>query len=153
MDDAADRTAWSAAPSAKTKNAVQRNVTALLDELAPERVLSRADRIPLPVEQYRTPAGCVLQAATAALSVSWFADGSRESPLGELHVVIWRGVVSRRGAAPTREGATLVKEMVLYPMDPSPDLQVWRAPDGRTYDATSLAAECVALLEAQSSQG
>jgi hypothetical protein len=149
MDDPADSRAWSAAPSVKAKNVVQRQVTALLDELAPERVLSRADRIKLPVEQYRTPSGCVLQAATAAVSVSWFAEANTDAPLGELHVVVWRGVVSRRGAPQVREGATLVKETVLYPMDPSSDQHVWRSKDSKTYDTGMLAAECVALLEKQ----
>jgi hypothetical protein len=150
MDDPADTRAWSAAPNAKAKNAVQRNVTALLDELAPERVLSRAERIVLPVEQYRTPTGCVLQAATAALSVSWFGEGDQDAPLGELHVVVWRGVVSRRGAPQVREAATLIKELVLYPVEPPADHDVWRAKDSRTFDTTTLAAECIALLEAQS---
>ena len=149
MDDPADPRAWSAAPSLKTKNAVQRHVTALLDQLAPERVLSRADRLKLPVEQYRTPTGCVLQAAAAAVSVSWFADRNRDAPLGELHVVVWRGVVSRRGS-PKVEGASLVKELVLYPIDPISDTQVWRTKESKTYDTSALAAECVALLEAQS---
>jgi hypothetical protein len=150
MDDPADQRAWSAAPSVKIRNAVQRNVTALLDELAPERVLSRADRIKLPVEQYRTPSGCVLQAATAAVSVSWFSDGEPHAPLGELHVVVWRGVVSRRGAPQVRDSATLVKELVLYPIEPPSENHVWRTKGAQTYDTATLAAECIALLEKQS---
>src|SRR5438094_2424860 len=98
MDDPTDPATprWSASQSVKEKNAVQRAVTALLDDLAPERVLSRGERVPVAIEQHRTPTGCVLQAATAALSVSWFGDsGTQEAP-GELHVLVWRGVVSRR---------------------------------------------------------
>lgn len=153
MDDPADPTAWSAAPSVKAKNAVQRHVTALLDALAPERVLTRADPIKLEVEQHRTPTGCVLQAATAALSVSWFADAVGVSPFGELHVVVWRGVVSRRGAPPVREGATMVKELVLQPIAPPSDDRVWRATDGREYDTPALASECVTLLEEEIGRG
>src|SRR5439155_12092694 len=42
---------WSTAPSAKTKNVVQRSVTALLDALAPERVLKRVEQLQGAVEQ------------------------------------------------------------------------------------------------------
>jgi len=133
----------------KEKNDVQRAVTALLDELAPERVLKRAERLPVPVEQYRTPSGCVLQAATAALSVSWFPDPTADAPLGELHVIVWRGVVSRRGAPPRREPATVTGELVLLPVEHPSDASVWRAGDGTTYDTDSLAARCLALLAEQ----
>src|SRR5688500_6552637 len=110
-------TPWSASPTAKAKNAVQRSVTALLDELAPERVLKRVELLPGHVEQHRTPTGCVLQAAEAAISVSWFADAGNDAVLGELHVVVWRGTVTRRGAPRTRKGATIVAELVLRPIE------------------------------------
>lgn len=140
---------WNAAPSAKEKNTVQRAVTALLDELAPERVLKREERLRLPIEQHRTPSGCVLQAATSAVSVSYFADSGNDAVLGELHVLVWRGTVSRRGSPPPREGATLVKELVLNPIErPATDC-VWRATDGTEYDTASLAARCVSFLEEQ----
>src|SRR5687768_4778909 len=75
MDDSTPpATPWTAVRTAKEKNAVQRAVTALLDELAPERVVKRGDRLTLPVEQHRTPSGCVLQAPKAAVSVSWFPE-------------------------------------------------------------------------------
>src|SRR3954465_1696994 len=99
MENSYDRTmdARATPPTAKEKNSVQRSVNALLDTLAPERTTTRVDRAPVPVEQHRPPTGCVLQAATAALTVRWFPDTSNDSGFGELHVVIWRGVVSRRG--------------------------------------------------------
>lgn len=128
---------------------MQRAVTALLDELAPERVLKRAERIHVPVEQHRTPTGCVLQAATAALTVSWFADARAGTTLGELHVIVWRGVVSRGGSTRRPEGATITKEVVLYPIDRTLDDSVWRDADGTEYDTAGLAAKCAALLEAQ----
>lgn len=138
---------WSAAPSAKAKNAVQRSVTALLDELAPERVLTRGEQIRPPIEQHRTPTGCVLQAPSAAVSVSWFAEAAPDAELGELRVIVWRGTVSRRGSRPER--ATMVKELVLRPIErPLVDC-LWRAADGTEYDTSALAAHCVALLEAQ----
>lgn len=151
MDDPTNppSTPWTTPPTAKERNAVQRAVTALLDELAPEKVVNRAERLPVPVEQHRTPGGCVLQAPTAAVSVSWYPDADDESALGELDVVVWRGVVSRRGAPPRREGATIVGEMALRPVEESPGVFAWRAPDGRTYDTDALAAKCLALLEEQ----
>src|SRR6266513_2764853 len=119
MKDPANHEAprWSMSPSAKEKNAVQRSVTALLDELAPERVLTRATQLRPPVEQHRTPEGCVLEAATCAVSVSWFADATKDAKLGELHVVVWRGKVARRGTSQTRKGATIVTELILRPLE------------------------------------
>src|SRR6185503_12509327 len=60
-------------PTSKEKNAVQREVTRLLEELAPERAPAHASRQIVPIQQHRTPNGCILQAATAALSVTWYA--------------------------------------------------------------------------------
>lgn len=140
---------WSGSPTVKSKNAVQRAVTALLDELAPERVLKRAEQLPLPVEQHRTPTGCVLQAPTAAISVSWFADAAKGAPLGELHVVVWRGTVARRGATRNQRGATIVEEHILLPIEPPAAECLWQATDGTKYDTAALAAWCLALLESQ----
>ncbi len=140
---------WRTPASAKAKNAVQRAVTALLDELAPERVLTRSTRLPGAVEQHRTPSGCVLQAPMAAVSVSWFAATSDDLALGELHVVVWNGVVTRVGTPKRREGATLVSETVLKPNDRPLDGIVWRTADGSEYDTAGLAAFCTKLLDDQ----
>jgi hypothetical protein len=140
---------WSSSPSAKAKNAVQRSVTALLDELAPERVLTRVGEVRGPVEQHRTPSGCVLQAADCAVSVSWFADATKDAVLGELHIVVWRGKVTRRGTTGAPKGATIVADLVLRPMEPPADDCVWQATDGTRYNTASLAAKCLALLDAQ----
>src|ERR687896_1588046 len=123
MKDSTDRTGpqWRASPSPKAKAAVQRSVTALLDELAPERVLSRIGQLQGRVEQHRTPTGCVLQAADCAVSVSWFADATKDAALGELHVVVWRGKVARRGATRTPKSATIVADLVLRPIEPPAD--------------------------------
>lgn len=137
---------WSTSPTAKAKNAVQRSVTALLDELAPERVLKRV-KLPGQVEQHRTPTGCVLQAAVAAISVSWFADAGNDAVLGELHVVVWHGTVTRRGATQSRKGATLVAELVLRPIEPPAEDCRWQATNGTQYDTAALAAKCLELLE------
>lgn len=130
---------------------MQRSVTALLDELAPERVLKRVERLPGPIEQHRTPTGCVLQAAAAAVSVSWFAEAANDAPLGELHVVVWQGTVTRRGTSGSRKAATTVAELVLRPIEPAADDCLWMATDGSRYDTGSLAAKCLAMLAEQTS--
>jgi hypothetical protein len=141
---------WSSSASAKTKSAVARSVTQLLDELAPERVVKRVGELKGPVEQHRTPTGCVLQAADCAVSVSWFADATKEAALGELHVLVWRGKVTRRGHTGPAKGATMIADLILRPIDPPAlDECLWQANDGTRYDTASLAAHCLALLEAQ----
>ena len=142
---------WSSSASAKARSAVQRSVTQLLDELAPERVLKRVGELNGPVEQHRTPTGCVLQAADSAVSVSWFADATKDAALGELHVLVWRGKVTRRGHARPAKGATMVEDLILRPIEAPADDCVWQANDGTRYDTASLAARCLALLEAQKS--
>jgi hypothetical protein len=133
-------------PTLKERNAVQRSVDRLLDELAPDKALRRGESPPAAVEAHRTPSGCVLQGSAAALSVSWFADASEDLTLGELQVVLWRGVVARRGIARPAKGAVVELELVLRPVEVGPDLMVWRASDGTEFDSGSLAAHCLALL-------
>jgi hypothetical protein len=140
---------WKAPPTSKSKNAVQRAVTALLDELAPERVLKRSEELRTAVEQHRTPNGCVLQAEKAAVSVSWFSASGNERELGELRIMVWRGVVSRRGSPRRKEGATVVSEMVVHPIEDSSSDRVWRSTDGSEYSTSSLATLCTKLLEEQ----
>jgi hypothetical protein len=140
---------WNSSPSTKTKGAVQRSVTQLLDELAPERVVKRVGELKGPVEQHRTPTGCVLQAADCAVSVSWFGEATKDAALGELHVLVWRGKVARRGSARPPKGATVVADLILRPIDPPADECLWQGNDGTRYDTASLAARCLALLEEQ----
>ena len=151
MTDSANPRAlqWSSSATAKSKNAVQRSVTQLLDELAPERVLKRVGELKGLVEQHRTPTGCVLQAADWAVSVSWFAEATKEAALGELHVLVWRGRVTRRGHARPAKGATMVADLILRPIETPTDDCLWQANDGTRYDTASLAARCLALLEEQ----
>ena len=147
--DSSSTPQWSTSPSAKTRNVVQRSVTALLDALAPERVLKRVEQLEGAVEQHRTPTGCLLQAAQCAVSVSWFPDAAKDAPLGELHILVWRGKVARRGAPRSAKNATLQTELVLRPIDPPSDDCIWQATDGARYDTASLAAHVLSLLEAQ----
>lgn len=140
---------WSTSPTAKEKSSIQRSVNELLDTLAPERVPKRGDTVHRRVEQHRTPTGCVLQAESAAVSVSWFVD-NRGRTLGELHVNVWDGVVSRGGSSHRKAAkAALVSELVLYPITSSLEGRVWRTDDGREMDTPTLAAHCLALLEKQ----
>jgi hypothetical protein len=136
-------------PTAKEKNVVQRAVNALLDSLAPERATTRADRLPAMIEQHRTPTGCVLQAPTAAVSLSWFPDSANDASLGELQVFVWEGIVSRRGSAQRPDGAKVTREFVLRPVERPTDESVWRAEDGTTYNVQQLSAYCLELLNEQ----
>jgi hypothetical protein len=92
----------------------------------------------------------VLQGRTAALSVSWFAPSGSATTLGELHVVVWKGVVSRRGSPRQKEKATIVQELMFLPIERPTGDCLWTGKDGKEYDTALLAAHCLALLEAQS---
>jgi hypothetical protein len=141
---------WGGPTTAKEKNAIQRSVKTLLDFLAPERAKSRSERAPVRIESYRTPSGCVLQAPTAALSVAWFPGAASTSDLGQLHVVLWRGAVTRRGGGVPRESATVLREWTLRPVAVSSDVLRWREEgDGAEYDIEGLADHCLALLNEQ----
>jgi hypothetical protein len=135
-----------APPTLKERNAVQRSVDRLLDELAPEKALRRGEAPVASIEPHRTPSGCVLQGPTGALSVSWFADASEDLTLGELQVVLWRGVVARRGIARPAKGAVVEAELVLRPVESAPETMIWRASDGSEFDSAALAAHCLAML-------
>jgi hypothetical protein len=123
-------------------------LTKLLDSLAPERATSRSERAPEQIERFRTPTGCVLQAPTAALSLAWFPGPASGWELGQLHVVLWRGSVSRRGGGASRENASVIRESTLRPVELSPGH--WRDDgDGAVYDLEGLAEHCLALLKEQ----
>ena len=139
----------SPAPTYKEKGSVQRSVIALLDELAPERALTRSERLPQTLEQHRSPTGCVLQAPNYALSISWFSEESKDAPLGELHIIVWRGTVARRGATSHTKGAKILSELILRPIEPPDSGKIWRGTDGKEYDTIGLVATCLALLEEQ----
>jgi len=141
-------------PTVKMRNAAQQEVSRLLDALAPERTPNRRGSQDGEIERHRTPRGCILQAPAGAVSVSWFADSAQGSELGELQVVGWQGKVSRPGSSERSEGAKLIEELVLRPVENrmGPGL-VWRAADGTTYTAESLVAHCLELLELRSGGG
>ena len=135
--------------TSKEKNAVQREVTRLLDALAPERATARPSRLITSVRQHRTPNGCILQAPDAALSVTWYVEAADRGRVGELQVVLWRGIVSRRGSAPSPDPAEVIQQEVLNPIERPTDDYVWRSDEGTLYDTNGLASHCLALLEGQ----
>jgi hypothetical protein len=87
----------------------------------------------------------VLQAVSAALTVSWFRGD--DDSLGELHIIVWHGVVARRGSRGASQGATIISEQVFLPIVASPDQCVWTGSDGARYETEVLAAKCAALLQ------
>jgi hypothetical protein len=136
------------APTFKERNAVEREVMRLLDELAPERATPRMNRIPAEVEQHRSPNGCILQSENAALSITWYKEATDQDRVGELQIMLWRGVVSRRGAR-SRTPAELITQEVLNPIEYSTDDAVWVSGTGKRYATAALAAHCLEMLERQ----
>ncbi|HET9426462.1 MAG TPA: hypothetical protein VFO55_13915 [Gemmatimonadaceae bacterium] len=129
---------------------MQREVNRLLDELAPERTSARSSQpVVAPIQQHRSPNGCILQAEAAALSVTWYAVADDQDRVGELQIVLWRGVVSRRGATQAKTPAEVVRQEVLNPIENPTDESVWRSRDGTVYTTAELGAHCLALLEQQ----
>jgi hypothetical protein len=134
-------------PTVKARNAVQQEVGRLLDVLAPERAPHRMGTKTNEVDRHRVPRGCVLQAASGAVTVSWFPDSAQGAELGELQVVAWSGTVSRPGSSRRASGAKVVLEMVLRPGESRVGGMIWRATDGTTFSTDALAAHCETLLE------
>lgn len=132
---------------------MQREVTRLLDDLAPERTNARASQPAVAIQQHRSPNGCILQSEAAALSVTWYAEADDQDRVGELQIVLWRGVVSRRGAAKAQAPAEVVRQEVLNPIEHPADESVWCSRTGAVYTTAGLAAHCRALLEQQMRDG
>ena len=142
-----------APPTVKLRNAAQSEVNRLLDALAPERATPRRTVSSGDVDRHRTPRGCILQAPTGAVSVSWFADSAQGSELGEVQVVAWSGKLSRPGSSATRsEGAEVIEQLVLRPVAVEGGI-AWRAEDGTMYSTESLAGHCLDLLERRTEGG
>jgi hypothetical protein len=140
---------WSGMPTVKQRNGVQHAVGHLLDALAPERPPARGAEPAAPaLRRLRTPRGCILQAATRAVTVSWFPASSMQPSLGELQVIAWSGTVSRPGSAQREaSGAVARAQVVLEPAVLADDHWGWRDSDGTIYDTSSLANHCHTMLE------
>jgi hypothetical protein len=139
---------WNASAVSKARNAVQREVAALVDDLVPDRALGRSEKPADAIERYRTPTGCVLQGADRAVSISWFANATDDVTFGELHILHWQGRVARRGGTGARgESATVISDIVFHPSDTTKDHVRWRSANGEPVDRQELAQKCLALLE------
>jgi hypothetical protein len=137
-------------PTAKQRTAVEREVTQLLDALAPHRPVPRAGPPPADVRLHRAPGRCVMQAATGAVSVSWFPGHGMDETLGEMQVIEWRGVVSLPGATRRAVGAVAVGQCVFHPVEVGVGAWEWHAADGSLALPTSgLVAHCRRLLPPQ----
>jgi hypothetical protein len=139
----------SPAVTSKERNAFHREAMQLLDELAPERANPRATRPVESIQATRSPNGCILQAENAALSVTWYADATDQDRVGELQIMLWRGVVAQRGNAQVRTPAVVVRQEVLNPIEQPADESIWRSGDGAVYSTPALAAYCMKLLTTQ----
>lgn len=139
-------TAWAQRPSAKDRAGVQRAVTQLLDELAPERTPPRAAPPVVALKAHRSPRGCVLQSEQAAISLSWFGALATDDSLGELQLILWQGTVTLPGAS-KRSGANAValKDMLFQPV-PLPTGWGWKSADGRSFSTPELAEWTRSLL-------
>ena len=139
-----DEARW---PTVKQRTAVQHAVNRLLDALAPERPPAGPTETEPALQRIRSPRGCILQGAAAALSVSWFPANPLEPALGELEIVAWEGVVSRPGAA--RRGSAQARWRIeLQPVQAAGEQWAWRTADGRCFDTDTLRARCESLVPA-----
>lgn len=138
---------WADPPTTKQRTAVQREVTRLVDELAPVRAPARPGASAPAVVCHRLPRGCILQGATGAVSLSWFPASGSEEALGELQLVTWRGTVSLPGSAARRAGAEMIGELILTPAEGEGGVWRWRG-TGADWTTDEVIARCWALLEA-----
>jgi hypothetical protein len=132
-------------PTTKQRTAVQREVTRLVDELAPVRAPARPGAVLPAVQCHRLPRGCVLQGAARAVSVSWFPASASESSLGELQLVTWKGTVSLPGSTSRRSGATMVEEVVLAPVETEGGVWRWQG-SGTDLTTDDVVARCLNIL-------
>jgi hypothetical protein len=137
------------APTLKDRNAMLRELARLLDELAPERSNPRANKPDGTIQAHRSPNGCILQADAAALSVTWYAQADDQDRVGELQIILWSGVVARRGARQPERPAQVVRQEVVNPIEAPVDETVWRSHDGTPYTTSALIAHCQKLLDDQ----
>ena len=141
---------WTDPLTNKQRAAVQREVTRLVDELAPQRAPARPGAATPAVQCHRLPRGCVLQGAERAVSLSWFPASAGEDAFGELQLVTWRGVVSLPGSAAKRAGATMIGELILVPIETESGVWRWQGA-GTDLDTDGVVARCRTLLDSTAS--
>ncbi len=147
----AGSTVWSAnRPLATRRAAVNREVSRLLDVLAPELPPPRHGNPVEEVRRHRAPDRCVLQGDARAVSVSWFPARPDESSFGEMQVIVWQGEVSIPGSARRADfAAKEVGTLLLHPVELELGGWEWRAEAGKEVFATEELAEyCRGLLQA-----
>lgn len=136
----------------KLRLSVQKEVRTLLDDLAPERPTTARSAPPDPqadgLKVHRAPWRCVLQGAARAVSVSWFPGAPGDESLGELLVILWRGIVSLPGSArKEREVAEPLLTLLLHPFDRPSGEWEWRGDGkGSPFTTIGLAAHCRGML-------
>jgi hypothetical protein len=136
---------WTDPPTSKQRTSVQKEVTRLIDALAPVRAPVRPGAATPAVQCHRLPRGCVLQGPASAVSISWFAAAPSENSLGELQFATWSGTVSLPGSAVRRSGAQLVAEKVLVPVEGVAGEWRWRGEDV-LWTTDDLVAHCNDVL-------
>ena len=148
--------AWPDRPTAAQRTGAQHAVARLFDALAPQKPPARREGPAPAIQRHRSPSGCILQAATRAVTVSWFPASTNDTALGELQMIIWRGTVSRPGSARRAAGGAVVEQQETFVLTPGTvgaitattgDDWLWRGTDGTGYDAQAFAARCLALLD------
>jgi hypothetical protein len=132
-------------PTSRQRTAILREVTRLVDELAPVRAPARPGAATPAVQCHRLPRGCVLQGATRAVSLSWFPAAGSQASLGELQLVTWKGTVSLPGSAARRSGATMVDERVFAPVEREGGVWHWQSED-TDLTTEALVARCRDLI-------
>lgn len=132
-------------PTSRQRTAILREVTRLVDELAPVRAPARPGATTPAVQCHRLPRGCVLQGASRAVSLSWFPAAASSPTLGELQLVTWKGTVSLPGSAARRSGATMLDEIVFSPVEAEGGVWRWQA-EGSDLSTDDLVARCRDLI-------
>ncbi len=148
--------AWPDRPTAAQRTGAQHAVARLFDALAPQKPPARREGPAPAIQRHRSPSGCILQAATRAVTVSWFPASTNDTALGELQLITWKGTVSRPGSARRAAGGAAVETQETFVLTrgtvgaitgTTGDDWLWRGADGAAYDAQAFAARCHALLE------
>jgi hypothetical protein len=147
LGDAISR--WDHRPTVQQRTGMRHALSRLLDDLAPETTPKRGAPPPATaIQRFRSPHGCILQGSASAVSVSWFPAAEQALDHGELVVIAWKGIVSHPGSARrARDGAVMLEELSLRPVEIAPTVWAWMGADDVVYDGAELAARCRGLLD------
>ena len=133
----------------RQRSAVSREIDHLMQQLARgfSEVAAALPERGLTIQ--RAPHRSILQARERAVTVSWFPASYPEQSLGELHVLVWVGVVSVPGGTQrARGGASIVESSVFHLVWSDGAAPRWQLEeDGASWSTESLAERCLARLE------